>query len=233
MSCSSLIRCCPLPRFLAQREQKLTRHRPATEQALNHQQNSLQKDQVPSGREEGAGRSQEVSESMLRPPRKPERRRGRNNEAPARSSGTRVQEVEDESIHEQLSQPEAVHVGATSSPASSVASKQNSTSSMAEVVSEIPETASSQIRTEITSPQSETGSKIPSEYAQDTFESLDDTPTPTISPRPSQGVVATSTPYSAAIAATVGEGLATMSLPLGGDYSLNESLGLSESISGD
>lgn len=235
MSCSLLIRWCSLvspTRSLAEREQKLTgRRQDGVERSPKQQQDLLQKDPAPSGKEQGAGMLQEVSEQrLLRPPKKPERRRGRAGEVPAR-------EEADESVQEQLSSEvlsEGADVAATASPVSSVyIAQQNSTSSVAEVISELPEAASSQSRTVQSLPAgsktpSDTGSRIPSEYAQDTFESLDSTLTPLASPRsPPQGVVATSTPTPAAVT-----GATALPLPVGDDYTLSESLRLSESISG-
>lgn len=215
MSCCSLIRF--VPSFPPTRSLSEQRHLESEER----HQAVLSKDKVPSHKGEGTGRLQEVSnqrESLLRPPKKPERRRERASEVPARK------EV-DESIKEQLSA--AVDVPSQSADTAVTASvtHQNSTSSVAEVISELPGAASSQSRTV---PSKAAGSKIPSEpgskmtpsdYAQDTFESLDSTLTPSDSPQ--RPIRATSTPTADAVAGP---------LPVGEEHTLS---GLSESISGE
>lgn len=246
MSCESLMMQCfplvPLSRYSIQLEQKLKKQ------------------------------PQDSHKKALKPPKKVERRkeklseRRKVKEAARSSRENGLQSQVDDSIQEQLSIGggsredsirEQLTIGAPSevseaSTIASVISKQNSTSSVAEVVSdEASETATSQVRTQLSlsaettsskipseySQQkttgsrskisTDTGSKIPSEYTQETFE--DNTLTPA-SPGPShQGVVATSTPIPVPGGGTA-DGPNDPLLPV--DYTLSESLRLSESLSG-
>jgi hypothetical protein len=188
-------------------------------------------------------------QSTLQPPKKPERRRGKpTSKAPPNTSvddSIREQLSErsegdipcsssrdtlvDQSILEELHP----------SPVTSVGSKRNSTaSSVTEAM--LSETTSSQVQTELSTPSgpssSKTGSKISiktgskgssktgsTEYAQDTFESIDITLTPLA---PGEALVATSTPITAPDANTVAS-----DGPLAADdYTLSDSL---RSISGE
>lgn len=212
MFCSSLIHCCspvvPLTRFLAQRDQKPVRRRQAPEQAPGQQQqrqDSLDKEQ-PLSRSGSAVKPVQRDKEMskLRPPRKLDRKRGRASpkEAPT--------DAMEESIQEQLS-----------SVAARDSNKHNSASSIAEAVSELPEATASLIRTDVPSPPD-------TDYAQDTFESLDSTLTP-----PPSHHVATSTPTPASEEDPLVRPPPGVGPPGSEDYTLSESLRLSESISGE
>lgn len=211
----ALTQCCflvLLNRSLAHREQRLSKRRQATaeEAAAKHQAQKQQQELADQLVDRVMGRYEHHKKSP--------RRSAKESATPSRTS--KLSETS-ESVEEQLSElPQSVRTSATITPTASSAYQSVTATpaslSIPEVVTEEGVASASQIRTEASC---EAVSRVPSEYLQDTFASLDDSTLVSSEPGATgsrRREVMTSTP----------------ALVPDQERSLSESVRVSESISG-
>ena len=222
MMCGAVVKmfCLCLSRYLAEREQRLMKRRQAAEEALKKQKELLEREQSLTKEEKAVhdliGQVKETyskRQNRHKSSKKTEQEMEKSEYSERIDLSSKPESLMEsvnisntsESIKEEISRP-SFSAGGTHN---SVASKQFSSASIPEVITE---DSVSQIRTEM--------SLIPSDYAQDTFESSTFTPRPSDQPLP---VIITSTPASED---------RTLPPPAPEEYSLSESLKLSQSMSG-